>query len=103
MPRGSSRPSHRWPLTREVLNRHDPAGLIALGCPPDEYDPELPDILEALQSAAAAPDPEPLLASALGRIFTDWFGPLPFTAWPTLAADLLHLSRSPEWSPPPNA
>ncbi len=36
---------------REVINRHDPIGLIAYGCPSDEYDPEIQKIIPKIKIA----------------------------------------------------
>lgn len=33
---------------REIVNRHDPIGLMACGCPEDEYDPEVTRIVPLL-------------------------------------------------------
>lgn len=30
----------------EVVNRHDPLGLLEMGCPKDEYTPEIHDLFE---------------------------------------------------------
>lgn len=31
---------------RAVVNREDPADLLGMGCPDDEYDPELRDLIK---------------------------------------------------------
>ena len=33
-------------IIREILNKHDPMGLIAIGCPVNEYDPEVSRIVQ---------------------------------------------------------
>jgi hypothetical protein len=54
MPRSEDRKSRRWLIAREIVNRYDPAGLLALGTPEDEYDPEMPGVLFAVELASDA-------------------------------------------------
>jgi hypothetical protein len=54
---------------RAILNRHDPMGLIAIGCPDDEYEPEVGTILPRLSRANGPADVEVIVAEE----FLDWF------------------------------
>jgi hypothetical protein len=54
---------------RAILNRHDPMGLIAIGCPDDEYEPEVGTILPRLSRANGPADVEVIIAEE----FLDWF------------------------------
>lgn len=51
---------------RAVVNREDPVGLIAMGCPEDEYDSEIEDLVKWRESVT----PE-----AVAEVFLRWFGP----------------------------
>ena len=37
---------------RKIINADDPIGLISVGCPDDEYDPEVKTIIVKLELAA---------------------------------------------------
>jgi hypothetical protein len=50
---------------RAVVNREDPVGLIHLGAPEDEYDPEVADLIK-WRKAVTAED--------VGAVFVRWFG-----------------------------
>lgn len=39
-------------IIRRIINEADPEGLLAMGCPKDEYDPEIRAIHEKLQSGS---------------------------------------------------
>lgn len=54
----------------EALKAADPIGLLALGAPEDEYDPEVGTILPRLQDAAS---PE-RVQEILHEEFIHWFG-----------------------------
>jgi hypothetical protein len=54
----------------EILNRHDPIGLIALGAPKDEYEPEVETIVPRLSAAENAADVTRIVWDEFGR----WFG-----------------------------
>ena len=51
---------------REVVNEVDPVGLIGMGCPEDEYDPEIEDLIKWR---------EPVTADRVAQVFVRWFGP----------------------------
>lgn len=44
----SDRYKAQFARVREIVNRHDPIGLMACGCPEDEYDPEVVRIVPFL-------------------------------------------------------
>lgn len=79
---------------RETINRLDPADLIAIGCPADEYDPEMKGILTAIEQASDARN----LADRIRRVFEQMFwSDMDFDQWQPLADELWRLSRSGQW------
>jgi hypothetical protein len=54
---------------RAAVNQIDPVGLLALGCPDDEYEAEIADIVERLRQGQA---PSPAMVRA---VLDHWFGP----------------------------
>ena len=50
---------------RAVVNREDPAGLLGMGAPEDEYDPEIQDLIKWH---------EPVTAEQVSAVFLRWFG-----------------------------
>ena len=54
---------------RSIVNDVDPIGLIDIGCPDDEYDIEVNDIIEVIPDAHS----EAELADEIQRIFVRWF------------------------------
>jgi SAM-dependent methyltransferase len=54
----------------EILARHDPVGLVAVGAPRDEYEAEVGTIIPRLDSAADARDVHRILVEEFDR----WFG-----------------------------
>jgi len=55
---------------RRLMNKADPLGLIALGCPADEYDPEIRTIVPRLKEAGSVF----VLQRIIHEEFTRWFG-----------------------------
>ena len=53
-----------------ILRRHDPIGLIGMGAPEDEYDPEVGTILPRLKEATT----EDQLKGIVHAEFVRWFG-----------------------------
>ena len=53
---------------KAAVDAADPAGLLAIGCPPDEYEPEIRDIVARIESGAATD------AEAIREVMTRWFG-----------------------------
>lgn len=79
---------------RGVVNRFDPANLIAIGCPVDEYDPEMKGVLTAMEHASDARN----LAHRVERVFMQMFsGSIEFDEWQSLADELWRISRSGQW------
>jgi hypothetical protein len=50
---------------RTVVNREDPIGLLGMGAPEDEYDPEVRDLVKWRKAVTA---------EQVGAIFMRWFG-----------------------------
>ena len=60
-----------------LLREADPMGLIAMGAPDDEYDPEVSTILPRLREAKAAVDVQRIVHEEFVRWFgADLVGPL---------------------------
>ena len=60
-----------------LLREADPIGLIAMGAPDDEYDPEVSTILPRLREANAAVDVQRIVHEEFVRWFgTDIAGPI---------------------------
>ena len=60
-----------------LLREADPIGLIAMGAPADEYDPEVSTILPRLREARAAVDVQRIVHDEFVRWFdADLVGPL---------------------------
>lgn len=57
---------------RNLINKCDPARLIAIGAPRGEYDHEVDEFIEAAPSCQSIDD----LARAMHQIFIDTFGDL---------------------------
>ncbi len=67
---------------KEVINRHDPEGLLALGAPQDEYGGEIQSTYDTI----CRNDFEVLLApghleTAILKIFDHYFGPRDIKPW----------------------
>ncbi len=52
----------------EVLNDHDPEGLLAMGAPTDEYD------AEAVELAVLIPREPPPMEADVEEVWRRWFG-----------------------------
>lgn len=82
----------REPVTA-CLNTHDLLGVLDLGAPADEYDPEMKDFAQLLAAG------EPITPEAVAGVWHKWFGdPSEHPGHPTaemgaLAVDLQGLSR----------
>ena len=55
---------------KRIIDSWDPIGLLALGCPEDEYSPEIREIEK--RSASAKGEVE--LAQIIRTVFTEYFG-----------------------------
>jgi hypothetical protein len=71
VPRRSQKYDDAFTAVREVINRHDPTGLIESGCPEEEYDPEVADLVR-LVLGADGPTPD-----AVQEVWEKWFGHIP--------------------------
>jgi|SRR5215510_9979511 len=68
-----------------AINRADPIGLLATGCPTDEYAPEVGSIVPRLNVANSAGD----VQSILSEEFVSWFGEAgPRDSYKTAADDV---------------
>jgi len=54
---------------RKISNTHDLMGLIKIGCPDDEYDPETSEILPLIKKANSVED----LATGIAGIYNKMF------------------------------
>ncbi|WP_316571766.1 DUF1871 family protein [Neobacillus sp. YIM B06451] len=57
-------------LVKEVIDEWDPIGLLGMGCPDDEYDPEINDIVKRLSNITSVDE----LAQEIQEVFLKWFG-----------------------------
>lgn len=65
---------YAW-LTR-LFARHDPVRLVAVGAPPDEYEPEVDTILPRLKALERAGEwTEAAILPVLHEEFVRWFSP----------------------------
>ena len=74
-------------LVMETINRHDPVGLMASGCPSDEYSLEVPGVLKAVCTATS----QTMLEERVREVFAHWFGDDiagQFGGWPAFCEDL---------------
>jgi hypothetical protein len=61
-------------VVTRVVHEWDPYGLIEVGAPSDEFDPEVRDIIPRLAEIRSPLDASELLSEVFGR----WFGPEDF-------------------------
>lgn len=54
---------------REISNKHDLMGLIRLGCPADEYDPEISEILPLIYKCSDVDE----LSIGIANIYNEMF------------------------------
>ncbi|WP_339147161.1 MULTISPECIES: DUF1871 family protein [unclassified Sutcliffiella] len=54
---------------KEVIDEWDPIGLLSMGCPEDEYDPEIRDIVRLLCDIKSVNE----LAVGINKVFIKWF------------------------------
>jgi hypothetical protein len=88
---------HRAALVREFLNRLDPAQLIAIGAPADEYDAETPQVIRAMTEARDEADLRVCVAQVFRSMFGDSFG---VERCDELSSELWRLSHNPLWENP---
>ncbi len=89
MARRSEKYDRAFSATRQIVNKHDPIGLIELGAPDDEYEPEVTDLVRLVLKDV------PLDEGAVEAVWIRWFGDIGrLEGTPVLAAltrDLLRL------------
>ncbi len=56
---------------REIINKHDPIGLIAIGAPEDEYDPEVKTIVYQLKDVRTIAQMQDLVYQEFLRWFEE--------------------------------
>ena len=56
---------------REIVNKEDPIGLIGMGAPAEEYDPEISAILPKVRSCKSVDS----LQTKIHAVFAKWFDP----------------------------
>ncbi len=74
-------PSAYFLAARTVVNEVDPVGLIDMGSPDDEYDPEVEDLIKWR---------EPVTPERVAEVFIRWFGPETGKITPDDAARISH-------------
>jgi len=77
----------RFALVREIVNRFDPIGLIASGCPADEHEQEIALVLVAMKNASNKAD----LCARIKGLFAERFCPADverIPRWSELGAEL---------------
>jgi hypothetical protein len=60
---------NKYSSVKEVIDEWDPIGLLGMGCPDDEYDPEIRDIIGLLSNIKSVDD----LAVGINKVFIKWF------------------------------
>lgn len=60
---------NRYILVKKVIDEWDPIGLLGMGCPDDEYDPEIKDIVRLLSNIKSIHE----LAKEINGVFIRWF------------------------------
>jgi hypothetical protein len=68
MARRSERYDNAFSATRDVVNKHDPIGLIEGGAPTDEYEPEVNDLVRMVLGV------DPIDDAAVDEVWVRWFG-----------------------------
>ena len=79
---------------REIVNRHDPIGLIAIGTPEDEYEPEVMTIIVQLKNGMTEEQVHDLIYQEFMRWFNDESTVGPKNFYKELAKDVYDFSRS---------
>lgn len=78
---------------REIVNKYDPIHLIAIGCPKDEYDPEVRRITRRLRNISDVGDLLNIVHRTFIRMFTESLAG-PKESYQQLANDLFELKAS---------
>ena len=59
----------KYILVKSIIDDWDPIGLLDLGCPEDEYDPEIRDVVALLPHVKSVDE----LALRIRQVFIKWF------------------------------
>ncbi len=80
---------------QEIVNKHDPIGLVSGGAPDDEYHTEIGQIVSLLRNTSN----KEILAREIGEIFKKFFGEIETDedSYLALSEDLLELKRKLKW------
>ena len=73
---------------RTIINMHDPIGLIEIGAPEDEYDPEVKTIIVQLENGMTVQQIHDLIYKEFLRWFGDKTTVGPKEVYVTLASDI---------------
>ena len=76
-----------------IINRHDPIGLIDMGAPEDEYEPEVKTIIVQLDSKMTEEQVHNLVYQEFLRWFDDESTTGPRDAYKELAKDIYNWTR----------
>lgn len=68
MVRRSERHDNAFSATRDVVNNHAPIGLIDMGAPTDEYEPEVNDLVRMVLGVGPIDD------ATVDEVWVRWFG-----------------------------
>lgn len=58
-----------YKFVKSIIDEWDPIGLLDLGCPEDEYDPEIREIVALLPRVKSVDE----LALKIRQVFIKWF------------------------------
>lgn len=59
----------KYITVKKVIDEWDPIGLLSMGCPDDEYDPEIKDIVQLLSNIESVDE----FADGIQKVFFKWF------------------------------
>lgn len=88
--------ARRHSAARAVLNRFDPIGLLEIGCPEDEYEPEMGGVLSAMRTASDVRQLQREVFSVFAQKFDQAMAGR-FDRWEDLASELWALREDPNW------
>ena len=74
----------------EILSRHDPVGLLRLGAPGDEYEPEVGTIIPRLKTANGPDDVRRIFQEEFMNCFGAEEIAGPESAYDTIAEEIWH-------------
>jgi hypothetical protein len=60
---------NKYSSVKKAIDEWDPIGLLGMGCPDDEYDPEIRDIVRLLSEINSLDE----LAVGIQKVFIKWF------------------------------